>query len=507
MSWAGLASNQIVSNNNLIDAVSTGVFAAKVNIPASTRELTRAAVESYVYVNPITSKATNQLVAQSDLSPSVVGPGPYNYYVYAVDYDSLLKSTNGGFTFSRFTALPFGGTYTALAASYSGQYLVVGSYISANQVYVSSDYGVSFTSVSIPTGTGVFNTTLYPCDIAMSSDGQNIAVVVKTVSAGGAGYITVATSNNFGNTFTTYTSNYFNGTGSYVTVSVSANGQYMTYVAIDFTNNRSWRYLSSNYGTTFPTSGLSTNQLFYNISISATGQYQFIVNKGTSSTGNFFVSNNYGASFASRSNQGGTVFCGMDDSGRNMVAVSNTVGTGNVAYSSTDFGVNWSTIGTNIPNVLGIAAGTDLVVPTISSYLAAFQTNYCNYWPISGSSTFYSQPLSVSYTLHKVYRKAIKYSGTSTTTTTIAPIAYVYYITDPQPDPSVYGCLGVEGYPYTVYSSSPSFQFSYQFFTDSGLTTPYTPYVGDGWYQDSTFENATLVQIDFGGYNVATYGC
>jgi hypothetical protein len=408
MAWSGLATNQTVSNNNLIDAVETGVFAAKTTITPSNKQITRDEAESYVYINSVTSKATNQLVVQSNLSPSVVGPGPYNYYVYAVDYNNLLKSINGGFTFAKVTSLPYGGYYTVLSASYNGQYLLVGSYTTANQVYVSSNYGASFTSVSIPSGTGVFSGNLYPADASMSSDGANVILALKTVAAGEAGYITVAYSQDYGASFSTNSSSYFNGTGSYVSVSVSANGQYMSYVAIDLANSRSWRYLSSNYGVSFSSGGLSTNQLFYNISISSTGQYQFIVNKGTSSTGNFFVSSNYGSSFVSRSSTGGCVYAGMDDSGRNMVAAKNDPGGGVTVFSSTDFGVNWSGLN-NVTNIFGIAAGTELVTPSTSSYLAAFLSGYCVYWPISGSSSAYAQPSSVSYTIHKVYKKAIKY--------------------------------------------------------------------------------------------------
>ena len=35
MSWSNLANNQIVSDTNLVDAVATGVFAAKTSIPIS----------------------------------------------------------------------------------------------------------------------------------------------------------------------------------------------------------------------------------------------------------------------------------------------------------------------------------------------------------------------------------------------------------------------------------------------------------------------------------------
>ena len=67
MSWAGLASNQCVSCNNLQDAVTNSIFTLKSTIPSSTKEITRSEAESYVFINPITSKSTNQLVVKSDL--------------------------------------------------------------------------------------------------------------------------------------------------------------------------------------------------------------------------------------------------------------------------------------------------------------------------------------------------------------------------------------------------------------------------------------------------------
>jgi hypothetical protein len=71
MSWAGLANNQIVSFNNLIDAVATGQFTALTTIPASNEEITKT--DASTYVNCWTSyplfanKASNQLIAKRDL--------------------------------------------------------------------------------------------------------------------------------------------------------------------------------------------------------------------------------------------------------------------------------------------------------------------------------------------------------------------------------------------------------------------------------------------------------
>lgn len=71
MSWAGLANNQIVSFNNLQDAVNTGQFTALATIPVSNEEITKT--DASTYVNCWTSyplfanKASNQLIAKRDL--------------------------------------------------------------------------------------------------------------------------------------------------------------------------------------------------------------------------------------------------------------------------------------------------------------------------------------------------------------------------------------------------------------------------------------------------------
>jgi len=69
MSWAGIASNQCISFDNLKDSVTTGVFmAAESSVPPGSQEVTRAVAEQYVVINAITSKASNQLPVKSDLT-------------------------------------------------------------------------------------------------------------------------------------------------------------------------------------------------------------------------------------------------------------------------------------------------------------------------------------------------------------------------------------------------------------------------------------------------------
>jgi hypothetical protein len=73
MSWAGLASNQCISFNNLQNAVTTGVFVLKNTIPVSLEQITKADADYYVFIDtafgPYASKASNQLVVKSNLQP------------------------------------------------------------------------------------------------------------------------------------------------------------------------------------------------------------------------------------------------------------------------------------------------------------------------------------------------------------------------------------------------------------------------------------------------------
>ena len=77
MSWAGIASNQTVTCNNLQDAVNNGIFFQKNTIPATNECITKADAEFYVDINPISGKTSNQLVVKSNL----VFPG----YFYEMD--------------------------------------------------------------------------------------------------------------------------------------------------------------------------------------------------------------------------------------------------------------------------------------------------------------------------------------------------------------------------------------------------------------------------------------
>ena len=415
MSWSNLAYNQIVSDSNLLDACNTGVFAAKTTIPATGLELTSTRASDYAYVNVSGGLASNQLVAKQDLTAyqSCIY-GPYYFSVYAVDGLFVYKSTNGGFTYSVNTA-SYGSSATSVAASSSGQYVAVGSHYVSNTIYISSNYGASFNHITFNSAPYPFNSNNYVYDIDMSANGQYIVAAVNTAPwsttpSVNKGFVSVAVSNDYGATFSIYPSYYTPGNCYNTKVSVSGDGSHITYVSI--TSSRltddSIVYRSVNYGSSFTYNGLSTNQLFYDISMSYSGTNQLITNFGTSSTGNIFVSYNGGSSFLSKSTLGGGTMCGMTNDGTSMYV---TAGTGYIYYS-TNTGNNWTSYAVSKNRPAGNAIG-DYKPPTGS---LGYYTSVWNYptqtlsYLMYQSATFCtSQPYSNAYTLTNVYRKG--YTG------------------------------------------------------------------------------------------------
>jgi hypothetical protein len=130
MSWAGIASNQGVSLNNLQDAVDTSVFTLKNTIPAGTKQITKSEAAYYVNINtgyaPYAAKTSNQLVVKSNLIAAT--PLPYSYTVYYnYDIDDFLHY--GGFS-----------TSTAACAA-STNYIVV--YSNSSSITAGTEFSIS----------------------------------------------------------------------------------------------------------------------------------------------------------------------------------------------------------------------------------------------------------------------------------------------------------------------------------------------------------------------------
>lgn len=381
MSWAGIASNQTVSDTNLADACATGVFVAKTSIPSTNQQLTSAAASAYAYLNVSGGVASNQLVTKSSLSQYVAcGYGPYNQYVYATDGNRVYKSTNGGFSFAYFTALPYSPgvyVYTALAASSNGQYVVAGSNLT-NTVYVSNDYGASFSTVTI-SGSSPF-ASFFICDIDMSENGQYICVAGKNSSGSGSGQGTIAVSNNYGASFSVFTGSYSTNTWTRMSMSVSGDGSRMSYVALSSVNNNSIRYYSNNFGVSWTSGGVSANTLFYDVCLNYTGQYQIVINYGTnpSAGGQINVSNNYGSGFSVRSGIGYGTNCGISNGGGVMYVFHNN---GNNVFSqiSTNSGGSFAQTTETNPFYIscpGISVGDTLMLTSGKPYYCRFNYPY-----------------------------------------------------------------------------------------------------------------------------------
>jgi len=419
MSWAGLGSNQIVSAANLADACNTGVFVPKTSIPSTGRELTSNSASSYAYVSA-SGRVGNQLVTKGSLSQyKACTYGPYNQYVYATDGNRVYKSTNGGFTFTYNTALPYSPgvyVYTALAASSSGQYVIAGGNLS-NVVYVSSDYGASFSTVTV-SGASPF-ASFFICDIDMSESGQYICIAGKNSSGSGSGQGTIAVSSNYGASFSVYTGSYSGNTWTRMSMSVSGDGSRMSYVALSSVNNNSVRYYSNNYGSSWTSGGVSANTLFYDVALNYTGQYQIVINYGTnpSAGGQINVSNNYGSGFSNRLTIGYCAYCGMSSGGGVMFAVQSKSGTNPVAYISTDSGGTFAATSDYIvpTSVSGIAVGNTLMSTSGKPYLSEFYSdsgsgnnaNVSYYMPESNSYCTNYQPVFQVFT--KVFRKSYSF--------------------------------------------------------------------------------------------------
>jgi hypothetical protein len=121
MSWAGLASNETISFNNLQNGVDTGQFTAKTSIPVSDEQITKTDANTYVNIDtayaPYSSKASNQLVVKSDLittTTTTTAPPSYDY-----DFD------DSGYGTGAQACTNYAGLITLYAAAATGDLVTV----------------------------------------------------------------------------------------------------------------------------------------------------------------------------------------------------------------------------------------------------------------------------------------------------------------------------------------------------------------------------------------------
>jgi len=179
------------------------------------------------------------------------------------------------YSYSGYTSvLTVTSTRSALSMSASGQYAVFAYSASSTTggIYVSSNYGVSWTLVS---GTN------YPWQsVSMSASGQYITACCN----GTANNIYI--SSNWGTSYSLPTTS-LSGVSGWTSVKVSASAQWQVACASNYV------YYSSNYGVTWTASSMSNSLSWACVAISPSGQYVIAATAGFYA--NVYTNSNYGA--------------------------------------------------------------------------------------------------------------------------------------------------------------------------------------------------------------------
>jgi hypothetical protein len=450
MSYSDLQLNQTVSFNNLQSGVTQGYFVAKTSIPVSTKQITKAEANTYVNINTAlpsyADKASNQLVVRDNLQGET---NVFPYTIYGlIAYGSVStiftawKSIDGGNSFNQLTGLSASANWTEIAGNTLGTHIAVIDKTINNQVYISSNSGTTFSAISLNSA------NFYPYGVAMSNDGQYIAVSGFSIAidAVNNGYAKIAVSSNYGASFTT---TYVDSTlhpygfeyttdGSFILdntgkVSVSGDGTRITAVfgygefvgfPYNYTRPVSFTIASGNSGTSWTPSGTTSFAFFQGIALSGTGQYQFITsswkNKSFISSGDFqegvrgYVSNNYGSTLTlgffvnsiSTLNYFDIPFAGVSESGSSMVAVTGAQNYLTQAiFPSSNYGVSFTARDASLP--LGLAVSLTPVSGITNSYVTIFDfQSQFNYSTDGGFTAWFTKATGLAYFKH-IYRKAL----------------------------------------------------------------------------------------------------
>jgi len=331
MSWNNLASNQTVSCNNLQDAVNTGVFTLNNSIPSSDKEVTKSEAEFYVNIVAIPSKSSNQLVVKSNLisstpttSTTTTSPAGTDYLTAVVYGGLIYRSTDDGTTWTGLTA-PGSRSWNDVAMSTGGQYQLAAD--SSGYRWRSIDYGANWTpDANFP--------YVAPDAVGVSGTGQYQLAVPR--------YNYIAYSSNYG-AIGSWTNSVTGGQEYWGTGDISKNGQYAL-----VGGSSGPVKVSSNYGVDFSNAPGQINLSSANwrsSAVSGTGQHMIVGQYGYSAK--VWISSDYGVSFILLPNP---PISFLYSSAWSVAAVSSTgqymlIGEyGGYLYSSSNYGVNWTTV-------------------------------------------------------------------------------------------------------------------------------------------------------------------
>ena len=422
MAWSGVANNQTISNENLQDAINTGVFSAggtgiPLTPPDNKKQVTKGRTSSYINVPnpnyaPFYGKETNQLVVKSDIYAAgdfIVDPYPGYYQI-----DSLTCTGAPSFSYpvtAGNTTLPYNGVvpsqYISASMSYIGfddppifdavrLSLYVDSVLVDSQYF--SVYGGSASvylpyevaspaSIRIAVNVGFIPTP--PSSFSFAGIGVNNIAISKTtgqyqvVTTGKSvvdgsiytkspGWICV--SSDYGATWTQKSTLYDN----WRKVAVSGNGQYM--IAIP---DNGYPIISSNYGANWSTITAVGSKGWTGVAISTSGDKMALTSYDQSNFPNKFgtnsgiyISSNYGSSWSSASlsnTEYSFIGIAMDGTGQYMCAPKQY---GNIYYS-TNAGVSWSSYAVNYycTDIKSNVDGLRMIISTIRKGIVGLQDN------------------------------------------------------------------------------------------------------------------------------------
>jgi hypothetical protein len=251
---------------------------------------------------------------------------PYIYGVLnGVDYPVV--STDQGVTFSSLSSGIGTGDYNDIACSggeNNGKYVVVISRNSSGYTYLlkSSDYGVTFSTLTYYGGTNEFKR------VAISDDGLHILAAVYDSSTQRSTLLYSVDGGSF-NAATISGLTYVDGEIKALCIAKISGGS-GGFIVYQQSNNTSYVYKATytNSISSWTSTGYSSNTTKYNdMSCSGGGKYMTMVSRDNSdNSGRVFYSNNYGASWTERLYSGSPdgrysgLYC--DNSSLNGVAIA-----------------------------------------------------------------------------------------------------------------------------------------------------------------------------------------
>ncbi len=234
--------------------------------------------ETFTYLSGINAGAG------ADGSAGIITMSYSGQYQYASGDASFGRSINYGLTFSN-VVLPVlwpivqGRPTIIHASSSTGQYVTVtGRHSTATStiyIFYSSNYGASFSTVTLTNTGGV-----HPTNITMTPDGQTQYIVIS--NSGNVPPGKIYRSTNFGASWTLIFTDTFNINYNFGNMSISTNGQYITF------SNGGEIISSSNSGSTW--TRMTVNN--YGLNMSKDGSYRtYLFGYG------LYESFDYGATF------------------------------------------------------------------------------------------------------------------------------------------------------------------------------------------------------------------